>query len=399
MPRAQEADECVREYRRKLRSAGRGAAEAEAEAEAENETGKQKSQYKNKSDSSPYRVFWPVALDEEIKARNTGRPCLLLGWTAEGTVAVVSALATARSELSNRLIERVNARLPPPGTVTAELEGQLTRVKVVGAVVAEGDDDDCKNKLLRNLPVVVRRSFEGERLLHKFSTHVQLIKYETPRLFHSSYPQQSEERERGGGVVTLSRCLSLLNGSFPYRIFAKEPEEVCDQECLQLATAQMHETCCSFENNFRISSSYFHSYLWTTIRSKLARRPARRRTPSGGDILSPIHECWTENANIKLAAVADHIFGVLIAVWIWQNHAAISKSVATFLTYIREDVVIRSVTMLQGAPGGLKLYDDLSHFFGWTSKLILGASVHTLLSERVVTCCACVLTFVSGRFK
>ena len=97
--------------------------------------------------------------------------------------------------------------------------------------------------------------------------------------------------------------------------------------------------------------------------------------------------------------VLDRVLGIALAAALAPES---SRTFATnlalgVLEFVENDVAHRSLSVLDGAPGGLKLYDDLSHFFTRSGSLVVElASVRGPLVGRLVSLATVALPVVAG---
>jgi len=114
--------------------------------------------------------------------------------------------------------------------------------------------------------------------------------------------------------------------------------------------------------------------------------------------LASRHQNWMGSWHKAIAKVADHVLGLLLAAWIFQNRGAAAPTALRLLDSFKREVVFKSIDVLEGAPGGLKLYEDLSHFFAWTCRSAVGTTASPKALEMFVSISVRLLIFLSGFF-
>jgi len=102
----------------------------------------------------------------------------------------------------------------------------------------------------------------------------------------------------------------------------------------------------------------------------------------------------------RSALVLDRLLGLSLALVFLREGTRLRATTAAleFRERFEEDVVLRSLSVLDDAPGGLKLYDDLSHFFARSSLFAIEATSSAHLFDAIVSYTGVVFPVVPGFF-
>lgn len=136
----------------------------------------------------------------------------------------------------------------------------------------------------------------------------------------------------------------------------------------------------------RLEESWCHSLLLAFLRRKASRGlrdEAGEEEGGEGSVDRRRLESWNETA----ALFVDHVLGLALAGWVWQHRATATARALEAVDYVKHDLVIRSMSVLDGEPGGLKLYDDLSRFFSQSSVVAIEWAWRPEVLEWTVSAC------------